>query len=147
MNHEETQSKQQEKVIREMAKARNRRVKPFEMELYLRAVRSFDPAIIRRACMQLCGIRKKGIPKPEEVKTRARQLLRYRQIKPVDHQVGPPSNYMREAGFIAMAFRLGIKYRTDRWRKARIKWDAADDAQREVWKKEAKEATKGAANV
>jgi len=138
MEPEEIQSKQISEVISEMAKARNQRPNSFSIDTYLKAVRNFDPDLVRSVCVELCVNMKKGMPKPCDVKARLKQVLRLRQVRPEDFHTVGPSDYKLNAGFIGMAVRLGLEFGTDRWVRARRKWDNATDFERELWKEKAK---------
>jgi len=138
MKKEEIQSQQISEVISEMAKARNQRLNSFSIDTYLKAVRNFDPDLVRSVCVELCVNLKKGMPKPCEIKDLLKQTLHLRQVRPNDIHVGPQSDYKINAGFIGMAIRLGLEYGTDRWMRARRKWDNATEFERELWKEKAK---------
>lgn len=138
MKTEEMQSQERTEIILEMAKARNKRPNSFELETYLRATRNFDPRDVRRALVELCVSLKKGIPKPYEVKQHLREMLRRLQIRPELEQVGPRTNYKINAGFIALALRLKLEVGSDRWKKARRKWDHANDFDRDLWSEKAR---------
>jgi len=136
MKTEEIQSKQE--IILEMAKSRKQRPNTFSMDTYLRAVRNFDSDLVRQVCVKLCVNQKKGMPKPHEIKEQLRRYIWAMQIRPEDIHLGPPTNYKINAGFIAMAVRLGLEYGTTRWKKARHKWDHATDFERDLWKEKAR---------